>query len=205
MCLHPYSVDPAPKQTARIAKAAFPKGTTYMTMRDELGAIFEDEDFAHLFPSRGQPAMAPWRLALVTIMQFAEGFSDRQAADAVRGRIDWKYALSLELVDSGFDASVLCEFRSRLLEGSSDGNKENNGCENHEPLQRKGGGQGSKEARDFENNGSFGSTFYPFEQPRYRLCASERGFNEKIFGYQLTRRNPHILGIIRLDKESERG
>ena len=120
MCLHPYSVAPVPEQTARVAKAAFPKGTTYMTMRDELGAIFEDEDFAHLFPSRGQPAMTPWRLALVTIMQFAEGLSDRQAADAVRARIDWKYALSLELVDSGFDASVLCEFGSRLLEGGSE-------------------------------------------------------------------------------------
>lgn len=70
-----------------------------MTMRDELGAIFEDEDFAHLFPRRGQPAMAPWRLALVTIMQFAEGLSDRQAADAVRARIDWKYALFLELAE----------------------------------------------------------------------------------------------------------
>ena len=67
MCLHPRSVDPVPEETARVAKAAFPKGTTYMTMRDELGAIFEDEDFAHLFPRRGQPAMAPWRLALVTI------------------------------------------------------------------------------------------------------------------------------------------
>ena len=89
MCLHPHSVDPVPKETAHVAKAAFPKGTTYMTMRDELGAIFEDENFAHLFPSRGQPAMVPWRLALVTIMQFAEGLSDRQAADAVRGRIDW--------------------------------------------------------------------------------------------------------------------
>jgi transposase len=89
-----------------------------MTMRDQLGAIFEDEDFAHLFPSRGQPAMTPWRLALLTIMPFvAEGLSDRQAADAGRARIDWKYALlSLELVDSGFDASVLCEFRSRLLD-----------------------------------------------------------------------------------------
>ena len=73
MCLHPLSVVPVPEQTARVAKAAFPKGTTYMKMRDELGIIFEDEDFAHLFPSRGQPAMAPWRLALVTIMQFAEG------------------------------------------------------------------------------------------------------------------------------------
>jgi transposase len=120
MCLHPHLVDPIPEETARVAKAAFPKGTTYMTMRDELGAIFEDEDFAHLFPSRGRPAMAPWRLALVTIMQFAEGLSDRQAADAVRARIDWKYALSLELADSGFDASVLCEFRSRLLEGDSE-------------------------------------------------------------------------------------
>ena len=118
MCLHPLSVVPVPEQTARVAKAAFPKGTTYMKMRDELGIIFEDEDFAHLFPTRGQPAMAPWRLALVTIMQFAEGLSDRQTADAVRARIDWKYALSLELADSGFDASVLCEFRGRLLEGA---------------------------------------------------------------------------------------
>jgi transposase len=120
MCLHPSPVDPVPEETARVAKAAFPKSTVYMTMRDELGAIFSDEDFAHLFPRRGQPAMAPWRLALVTIMQFAEGLSDRQAADAVRARIDWKYALSLELANPGFDASVLCEFRSRLLEGGSE-------------------------------------------------------------------------------------
>lgn len=91
MCLHPRSVDPVPEETARVAKAAFPKGTTYMTMRDELGAIFEDEDFAHLFPRRGPPAMAPWRLALVTIMQFSEGLSDRQTADAVRARIDWNF------------------------------------------------------------------------------------------------------------------
>jgi transposase len=120
MCLHPRSVDPVPQETARVAKAAFPKGTVYMTMRDELGAIFKDEDFVHLFPRRGQPAMAPWRLALVTIMQFAEGLSDRQAADAVRARIDCKYALSLELDDPGFDASVLSEFRSRLFEGGSE-------------------------------------------------------------------------------------
>lgn len=120
MCLHPHPVDPVPEETTRVARAAFPKGTIYMTMRDELGAIFKDEDFAHLFPRRGQPAMAPWRLALVTIMQFAEGLSDRQAADAVRARIDWKYALSLELDDPGFDASVLSEFRSRLLEGEDE-------------------------------------------------------------------------------------
>jgi len=120
MCLHPRSVDPVPEETTRVARAAFPKGTVYMTMKDALGGVFEDEDFAHLFPRRGQPAMAPWRLALVTIMQFAEGLSDRQAADAVRGRIDCKYALSLELDDPGFDASVLSEFRTRLLEGGSE-------------------------------------------------------------------------------------
>lgn len=120
MCLHPRPVDPVPKETARVAKAAFPKGTVYMTMKDTLGELFEDEDFARLFPSRGQPAMAPWRLALVTIMQFAEGLSDRQAAEAVRARIDFKYALSLELDDPGFDASVLSEFRTRLLEGGSE-------------------------------------------------------------------------------------
>jgi transposase len=87
-----------------------------MQMRDVLGSIYTDEDFADLFPKDGQPAEAPWRLALVTVMQFVENLSDQQAADAVRGRIDWKYLLGLELTDAGFDASVLCEFRSRLLE-----------------------------------------------------------------------------------------
>ena len=86
-----------------------------MQMRDELGTLYADEDFLDLFPSRGQPAEAPWRLALVTLMQYAEGLTDRQAADAVRTRIDWKYVLSLELSDTGFDFSVLSEFRSRLL------------------------------------------------------------------------------------------
>lgn len=91
-----------------------------MRMRDALGTIYEDADFAALFPSRGQPAEPPWRLALVTVMQFAERLSDRQAADAVRGRIDWKYALSLELTDPGFDASVLSEFRARLVAGGAE-------------------------------------------------------------------------------------
>ena len=90
-----------------------------MHMRDELGSIYEDKSFADLFPNNGQPAEAPWRLALVTIIQFAEGLSDRQAADAVRGRIDVKYALSLDLTDPGFDASVLSEFRARLIAGEA--------------------------------------------------------------------------------------
>jgi len=109
-----------PKRTARIARAAFPKGNQYLQMRDELGPVFKDEDFADLFPSRGQPGAAPWQLALVTVMQFAENLTDRQAADAVRARLDWKYALSLEPEDSGFDFSVLSEFRDRLLSGGAE-------------------------------------------------------------------------------------
>ena len=76
--------------------------------------------FADLFPKRGQPGLPPWRLALVTVLQFAEDLADRQAADAVRGRIDWKYLLGLELTDPGFDHSVLCEFRSRLVAGGAE-------------------------------------------------------------------------------------
>ncbi|WP_415789520.1 transposase [Deinococcus saxicola] len=89
-------------------------------MRDELGVLYEDADFATLFPPLGRPALPPWRLALITIFQFLEGLPDRQAADAVRARLDWKYALGLELTDSGFDFSVLTEFRSRLIEGNQE-------------------------------------------------------------------------------------
>src|SRR5690349_6689978 len=90
-----------------------------MRLADQLGAIYPDEEFAGLFPPRGQPALSPGRLALVTVLQFVEGLSDRQAADAVRGRIDWKYALGLELVDPGFDHTVLSEFRARLAAGEA--------------------------------------------------------------------------------------
>lgn len=113
--LRPQPIGPVPDETARVAHAAFPKGHPYLRLADELGSLFSDETFAALFPTHGQPALAPWRLALVTILQFAEGLADRPAADAVRSRIDWKYVLRLELGDSGFDASVLSEFRARLI------------------------------------------------------------------------------------------
>jgi transposase len=115
MSLQPQAIPPVPEETARIARAILPKGNTFTQMRDELGTFFRDEDFLDLFSEKGQPAESAWRLALVMVMQYAEGLTDRQAADAVRTRIDWKYALSLEITDPGFDFSVLSEFRSRLL------------------------------------------------------------------------------------------
>ncbi len=119
MSLKSEAIEPVSEETARVTRAAFPKGNTMMKMRDELGVLFEDEQFANLFSSQGQPALAPWRLALVTVTQYAENLTDRQAAHAVRGRIDWKHALGLELSDPGFDFSVLSEFGCRLLEGTS--------------------------------------------------------------------------------------
>jgi len=115
MSLKPQVVYLVPEETARVARSIFPKGHPYMRMYDTLGTIFQDRDFSALFPRDGQPAEAPVRLALATILQFAEGLSDRQAADAVRSRIDWKYLLCLDLTDPGFDHTVLSEFRSRLL------------------------------------------------------------------------------------------
>lgn len=120
MSLKPRCFDRIPEETVRAAQAAFPKGNVYLRMRDEFGMLYADEAFAELFSTRGQPAEAPGCLALVMVMQFAEGLSDRQAADAVRARIDWKYALGLELTDPGFDASVLSEFRSRLVAGGAE-------------------------------------------------------------------------------------
>lgn len=104
-----------PKETARVARSIYPEGNTVMRMLDVLRLAVADEDFADLFPVRGQPAESPARLALVTLLQFMEGLTDRQAADAVRTRIDWKYLLCLELDDPGFDHTVLSEFRTRLI------------------------------------------------------------------------------------------
>ena len=118
--LKPENDDQIPEETAKVAKAAFPNGNIYLTLRENLGLIFEDQTFQDLYPSLGQPAESPGRLALVTIMQYLEDLPDLQAAEAVRSRIDWKYILGLHLDDPGFDFSVLSEFRQRLLEGKAE-------------------------------------------------------------------------------------
>jgi transposase len=97
-------------------KAAFPKGNLYVDLHTELGAIYNENYFDDFYADRGYPVdVAPWRLALVTVMQYIEGLTDRQSADAVRRCMDWKYALSLELTDAGFDFTLLHDFRQRLL------------------------------------------------------------------------------------------
>jgi transposase len=118
--LRPMPIAPIPAETARVARAACPKGNRCLRVADELDSRFTDEAFLALFPTHGQPALPPWRLALVTLLQFAEGLSDRQAANAVRRRLDWQDVLRLELTAPGFDASVLSEFRGRLSAGAAE-------------------------------------------------------------------------------------
>lgn len=115
MSLHPKRLEPIPEETARVARAALRIPTVAMMLRDEFGMLYADEQFSDLFPSRGRDAESPEMLSLATVLQYVEGLTDRQAALAVRGRIDWKYALGLELEDRGFDATILSDFRARLL------------------------------------------------------------------------------------------
>jgi transposase len=116
MTLHPQPLPPVPDATAAAVEAALPKGNLYVDLRAEFGTLYNDQRFADLYPARGRPvAVAPWRLALVLVMQSIEGLTDRPAADAVRRWMDWKFALSLELTDPGFDHTLLHDVRERLL------------------------------------------------------------------------------------------
>ncbi|GHO85113.1 hypothetical protein KSZ_31190 [Dictyobacter formicarum] len=120
MSMYAHELGSIPEETARVAHAACRKGTLAMRLRDTLSDLYQDRHFAALYPATGQPAYEPWRVALVTVLQYAEGLTDRQAANAVRERIDWKYALGLALTDAGFDFSLLSEFRTRLIESQQE-------------------------------------------------------------------------------------
>jgi transposase len=117
MALRPQSLPPVPEATAAAMHAPFPKGNLYVELRAEFGTLYDDQLFADLYPPEGRPVVevAPWRLALVLVMQYIEDLTGRQAADAVRRCIDWKYALSLELTDPGVDFILLHDFRCRVL------------------------------------------------------------------------------------------
>ncbi|MGW2182862.1 transposase [Streptomyces sp. NPDC001732] len=116
LSLRARSGEQVPSLTARMARASNPGGTTAMWVRDHLGGLWRDEDFADWYPCDGRPGLSPAQLATVCVLQFLLGLSDRQAAEAVRCRIDFKYALATELDDPGFHHSVLGDFRERLAE-----------------------------------------------------------------------------------------
>jgi transposase len=117
MSMQPRPWPDVPELTARMARASSPKGNLAMRIREELGEVYADARFAAAFGVRGRPGISPGQLMMASVLQFSENLTDRQAAEAVRDRITWKYALGLELEDPGFDASVLSEFRSRLVAG----------------------------------------------------------------------------------------
>lgn len=108
MSLPPHELEPIPETTRRLMQKACPNGTVVSRLRDALGPIYHDEDFADLFPKRGRPAEAPWRLALVLVLQAMENLTDRQAAQAVCLRLDWKYALSLARRQTRALTSAFC-------------------------------------------------------------------------------------------------
>jgi transposase/IS5 family transposase len=117
MSMQPRPWPEVPEQTARMARAAVRKGNLATRIRDELGQVYDDERFTAAFGVRGRPGISPAQLMIVSVLQFSENLTDRQAAEAVRDRITWKYALGLELEDPGFDPTVLSEFRARLVDG----------------------------------------------------------------------------------------
>src|SRR2546428_11447919 len=93
MSLRPEPLPPIPDMTAAAVRAAFPKGNLYVDLRAELGTLYTDQLFADLYPLEGRPVeVPPWRLALVVVMQYIEGLTDRQGAGAGRRRFESQYA-----------------------------------------------------------------------------------------------------------------
>lgn len=119
MCLKASPPPALPAETARIGQMLFPAQNVYRRIGDSYTGRIADEQFSAMYPRRGQPALSPAHLSIVIVLQAMEYLSDRQAVAMVRARLDWKYALHLPLEDAGFDASVLSEFRSRLVEHSA--------------------------------------------------------------------------------------
>src|SRR3989304_3513679 len=121
MCLKVKQPWQMPNETRRIGQHLLQEKNTYRLIGDKLFTKLNEQDFADLYPSEGQPGFSPVILAFVTVFQFMEKLPDRQAAEALRMRLDWKYALHLPLEDEGFNFSVLSEFRDRLIDGKAKG------------------------------------------------------------------------------------
>lgn len=121
MCLKVQPPWQMPEGTRRIGQHLLEEKNTYRLIGDDLFAKLNEQDFVDLYPSDGQPGLSPVILAFVTVFQFLEKLPDRQAAESLRMRLDWKYALHLPLEYEGFNFSVLSEFRDRLIAGKAEG------------------------------------------------------------------------------------
>ncbi len=121
MCLKAQSPWQMPEETRRIGQQLLEEKNTYRLIGDGLFAKLNEEEFSDLYPNDGQPGLSPVILAFVTVFQFIEKLPDRQAAESLRMRMDWKYALHLPLEYTGFNFSVLSEFRDRLIAGKAEG------------------------------------------------------------------------------------
>lgn len=121
MSLKPQPPREMPEETARIGNQLLASESPYRLVGEQLYAKYRDEDFVDLYPAEGQPGLSPVDLAFVTAFQYMEDLADRAAAEAVRLRLDWKYALHLPLEDAGFNFSVLSEYRARLVQHQAEG------------------------------------------------------------------------------------
>ena len=111
----PTSPPPLPADIARAAKAVFNQRNVYLTIGDQMESIVAGIDRVNLAALSGKPENSFVLFTLATLFQYAEGLTDRQAGEATRLRIDWKYALHLPLNHPGLDPTELCEFRQGLL------------------------------------------------------------------------------------------
>jgi len=118
--LTPKPIGPIPEDTLLVGQQVLSEDNLYRIIGEQYAEVVKDEDFADFYSHTGQPGYSPARLSLITVLQAMEHLSDRVAIHMVRTRIDWKYALHLPLNDPGFDPSVLCEFRGRLVEGEAE-------------------------------------------------------------------------------------
>jgi len=121
MCLKVHAPWSMPADTEAVGKVILEENSAYRLIGEKLFDKFHEQDFVDFYSVEGKPGISPVILAFVTVFQFMEKLPDRQAAESLRMRMDWKYALHLSLAYEGFDYSVLSEFRDRLLEHHAEG------------------------------------------------------------------------------------
>lgn len=98
-----------------------PDDSFYGRMGAVSDVLFRDEDLESMYClDNGRPSLPPSLMSGVTLLQFYDDVSDREAVQRLLYDLRWKVALNLPLDYAGFDASSLCNFRKRLLENGQE-------------------------------------------------------------------------------------